>query len=71
MHNEIGVLASLAYPNPSLKEVADFGLKICQLCCWDLSKFTPESAAAVKEESEKTGVKINYRRVLLMRYMTS
>jgi sugar phosphate isomerase/epimerase len=59
MSNEIGVLASLKYPEPSLAEVAAFGLKICQLCCWNQDKFTAESAAAIREEREETGVKIN------------
>jgi len=58
MKNEVGVMASLRGDGPSLKYVADFGLRVCQLCCWDKSLFTDKLAASVREESKKTKVKI-------------
>ena len=58
MRNEIGVMASLQESGPSLKYVADFGLKVCQLCCWKQERFTDERADAIRAESRERGVRI-------------
>lgn len=58
MRNEIGVMASLQESGPSLKYVADFGLKVCQLCCWKQERFTIERADAIRAESQERGVRI-------------
>ena len=58
MNNEIGVIATLRPEGPSLKEVADFGLKCCQLVSWKPEFWTAERAARVRAESAATGVRI-------------
>lgn len=58
MRNQIGVMASLRGDGSSLKYVADFGLKTCQLCCWDKNLFTDKLAESIRRESRKTKVKI-------------
>jgi sugar phosphate isomerase/epimerase len=58
MNNEIGVIATLRPEGPSLKEVADFGLKCCQLVSWKPEFWTERLAARVREESAATGVRI-------------
>lgn len=58
MKNEIGVMAGLQPEGPSLKYVADFGLKVCQLVCWNQEHFTDERAERIRRESEETGVRI-------------
>ena len=56
MKNPVGVLASLQAEGPSLRYVADFGLRTCQLCCWNRDLFTAEKADSIKRESTETGV---------------
>jgi len=41
-----------------LNYVAEFGLKACQLVCWNQKLFTAERADAIRKESESTGVKV-------------
>lgn len=56
--NEIGVMASLKADGPTLKYVADFGLKVCQVVSWDQAKFRDDLADKLREESRATGVRI-------------
>lgn len=56
MKNEIGVMANLQAEGPSLRYVAEFGLKVCQLACWDPKMLTSERAGSIRAESRKTGV---------------
>lgn len=58
MKNAVGVMASLRGDGPSLRYVADFGLKVCQLCNWNKDLLTDKLADAIREESKKTKVKI-------------
>jgi len=58
MRNEIGVMAGLSADGSSLKYVSEFGLKACQLCCWQEALFTKERAKQVRQESKETGVGI-------------
>lgn len=58
MKNEIGVIVRLRPSGPSLEYVADFGLSVCQLACWNRDHFTDELADEVHRESEETGVRI-------------
>jgi sugar phosphate isomerase/epimerase len=58
VQNEIGVMAGLRADGPSLQYVAEFGLKTCQLVCWNQDLLTPERADAIRRESETTGVGI-------------
>ena len=58
MKNEVGVMAGLRTDGPSLKYVAEFGLKVCQLCCWNAAAYTDDLAKAIKDESKKSKVKI-------------
>jgi sugar phosphate isomerase/epimerase len=58
MNNEIGVIATLRPEGPCFKEVAEFGLKCCQLVSWKPELWTAERAAQVREESAATGVRM-------------
>lgn len=58
MSNPIGVLATLKAHEPSLKYVAEFGLKVCELCCWKHDLYTNERADAIRRESEESGVAV-------------
>lgn len=57
-HTRIGVIAGLKAGGGSLRYVADFGLKTCQLSCWDASLYTRENSSLVRRESRETGVRI-------------
>lgn len=56
--NLVGVMAGLREEGPSLKEVSEFGLKACQVCCWNTALFTAARADALRREARQTGVKI-------------
>jgi sugar phosphate isomerase/epimerase len=58
MNNQVGVIASLKGEGQSLKYVADFGLKVCQLVCWNPEIYAPELADSIRRESEETGIQI-------------
>ena len=58
MSNRVGVIASLRSEGGSLKYVADFGLKVCQLVCWNPDLYTAERAELIRRESEETGIQI-------------
>jgi L-ribulose-5-phosphate 3-epimerase len=58
MSNQIGVIASLRGEGQSLKYVADFGLEVCQLVCWNPAFYTTERADSIRRESEETGIRI-------------
>ncbi len=59
MDNRIGVITSLKPGGNSLKEVAEFGLKTCQLNCWNPVLYTQERVDSIRQESEETGIKIS------------
>lgn len=59
MKNEVGVIVGMKEEGEILRTVADFGLGICQLSCWNPDVFTEKRAAAIKEEMSATGVKVN------------
>lgn len=42
--NDVGVMAPVCGAGPSLAYVEEFGLKTCQLVCWDPSLFTDKTA---------------------------
>lgn len=56
MANAIGVITGLAAEGKSLQRVADFGLRACQLCCWQEELYTPERAQAIVAEQQELGV---------------
>ncbi len=58
MSNRIGVIAGLRGEGRSLKYVADFGLEVCQLVCWNPDLYTAERADSIRRESEETGIQI-------------
>ncbi|MFC1451882.1 sugar phosphate isomerase/epimerase family protein [Verrucomicrobiota bacterium] len=58
MKNEIGVITSLTAEGRCLERVADFGLDLCQLSCWNPDLYSTERAKAVRRESEESGVRI-------------
>jgi L-ribulose-5-phosphate 3-epimerase len=58
MKNEIGVIAPLRGEGPVFKDVAEFGLQCCQLVSWAPDKWTPGTAARVREESRASGVRM-------------
>lgn len=43
----------------AFENVKKYGLPTCQLCCWDMSKFTDENAAGIREIVKETGVEIS------------
>ncbi len=55
---EIGLMSNLrAVPN-AFQRVADFGLYVTQLACWDMTLLTPQNAEITREASQKTGVRV-------------
>ena len=58
MSNKVGVIARLRNEGQSLNYVADFGLEVCQLVCWDPSLYTDERADSIRLESQETGIEI-------------
>jgi len=59
MKNEIGVLSDLTSQGPAFARVAEFGLKVCQLCTWNPALWTEEMAERIRKESQRTGVRIS------------
>lgn len=55
---EIGVINRLANGGDCFAHVKDFGLKVCQLSCWDMSTATEEVAQVVKERSTQSDVRV-------------
>lgn len=55
---EIGVINSLVNGGRCFDHVAQFGLPVCQLACWDTRLATREVAQTVVEESAKAGVRV-------------
>ncbi len=55
---EIGVINHIANAGKCFSHIADFGLHVCQLGCWDSKFATDEIAANVKSESAEHGVRI-------------
>ena len=53
---ELGVLAALKQDSDTIKEVAEFGLKTCQLCCWDVAHYTDELAELTRSRLNDSGV---------------
>ena len=58
MSNQVGVITRLRGEAQSLKYVADFGLKVCQLSCWNTDLHKAEYADLIRRESEETGVEM-------------
>ena len=58
MKNEIGVMQGLSLDGPTLRNVADFGLKVCQVSCWESSLLGDARADELRAESEQTGITI-------------
>lgn len=59
---KIGVLITLHTSDTideKFKRVKEFGLTSCQLCCWDMSQYTPEIAEEVNAACKKYGVEIS------------
>lgn len=56
---KLGVLVTLnSEIDQEFKKVRDLGLKTCQLCCWDKSFFTAETAEKVNKAVNEYGVEI-------------
>jgi sugar phosphate isomerase/epimerase len=55
---DIGVINSLRNGGKCFDHVAQFGLHVCQLASWDVTQATRAIAAAVQQESSRTGVRI-------------
>lgn len=58
MTNEIGVIAPLRAEDPVFREVAEFGLKCCQLVSWQPELWTEATAERVRRESQSGGVRM-------------
>jgi len=57
-HPRVGVITSLPPEGSPLAHVREFGLPVCQLCCWRPELLTDARADAVRAESQATGVRI-------------
>jgi len=55
---EIGVIVKLTNGGKCFDHAAQFGVKVCQLDCWDVTQATDEVAETVMAESKRTGVRI-------------
>ena len=58
MNDRIGVITSFRPEGGTLKHVADFGLKVCQVCSWTPAHFTEAAADQLRREAEESGVRI-------------
>lgn len=58
MRNQVGVMAGLPAEGPVLKYVQDFGLKACQVCCWNVKLYTAERAKTLAREMRSGSVKV-------------
>ena len=58
MKNEVGVIAGLKAEGSSLRYVADFGLKACQLVCWKPDLYTAQRASDIRREAVALGVQV-------------
>ena len=56
INERVGVMASLKDDGTTLKYVADLGLSVCQMVCWDRSMFSDGLADGLKTEISDTGV---------------
>lgn len=56
---EIGVLVTLKDNGKCFEEVSSYGLKTCQLCCWDFDLQNKEVAQTVKKELKDKGMYIS------------
>lgn len=59
MKNEIGVISNLTEGAANLHNLHEYGLSLCQLCCWNSSMMTEEMADAVRMNSREFNVKIH------------
>lgn len=55
---DIGVISSLTRDGKCFEHVRQFGLRVCQLSCWDMRLAEPAVAEAVAAESEAAGVRV-------------
>lgn len=55
---EIGIINILSDQGRCFSHVAEFGLHVCQLCCWDTDMASDEIAETVVTDSEKNDVRI-------------
>jgi hypothetical protein len=55
---EIGVLVQLTDTDNLFSQVAKMGMKVCQLCCWNMALYNEKIAQKVKMQSEQSRVKI-------------
>jgi sugar phosphate isomerase/epimerase len=58
MHPRIGVLTSLKPQGSNFQYVAGFGLRVCQLCCWNPDLYTQALAQSVRKEADELGIQI-------------
>ena len=58
MPNAIGVITSLPVEGPILAEVRDFGLKACQLSCWNLKAYTEDRVRVLRQELAETRIEV-------------
>ena len=56
MKNDVGVMAGLKAEGSTLQYVAEFGLSVCQLCCWNQELYTDANAERLRREAEATKV---------------
>lgn len=58
MNERIGVITGMRREGPYLQEVHNFGLCVCQLCCWNADLYDERRADTVRRESEERRVRI-------------
>lgn len=58
MKNPVGVITGLPVEGPILKYVQEFGLKACQVCCWNIKAYTAERARALGREIRQGSVEV-------------
>ena len=58
INSRIGVMASMRESGNILKAVSDFGLRTCQICCWNTALYTINNADFLKVEMRKTRIKV-------------
>jgi sugar phosphate isomerase/epimerase len=55
---EIGVLVKLSDNDDLFGPLVKMGMKVCQLCCWDMTLYTKQMAQKIKKQAKENNITI-------------
>lgn len=47
------------FVDEGIRKVKKYGLKSCQICCWDMARYTDENVEKIKKTTAETGIEIS------------